>query len=509
VVSTLDIADATVRTQILERIGEVLAGVNRARATLEARRRELLSAEGRAEFAAEFALLGQAVTGALAAAGTPEACDEQLGRLMLQLENLESRFGEFDDFLGELADKRTDVYEAFSSRKQTLLDERARRAERLADSASRILDSVNRRVSTLDSLDAVNTYFATDPMVSKLRSVAEELRALGDQVRAEELSGRIKAARQEAGRSLRDRQDLYDGGGETIRFGQHRLPVNTQPLDLTLVPQDGGLAFSLTGTDYRSPVTDPAFAATREYWDQLLVSETAEVYRAEYLAASILADELAAGRILQLHEAAVGDGLPAKVREAAESRYDEGYERGGHYHDATEILRVMLRLYEAAGLLRYPPGARAAAQLYWASGPAEADRAGLLTRIGSLSRVREVFGLPKAMADLLAELVGAVERFHVDSGLTAPADPALAAEYLFEELAGSRNGFVTSAAAKSLVQRFRTALGGPGSARLAGYEEDLRGLGDDLAARHQLVTAWLSAFLSSTGESDVDLPEAV
>ncbi|GIG69717.1 DNA repair ATPase [Phytomonospora endophytica] len=509
VVSTLDIADATVRTQILERIGEVLAGVNRARATLDARRRELLSAEGRAEFAAEFALLGQAVTGALAAAGTPEACDEQLGRLMLQLENLESRFGEFDDFLGELAAKRTDVYEAFSSRKQTLLDERARRAERLADSAARILDSVNRRVSTLDSLDAVNTYFATDPMVSKLRSVTEELRALGDQVRAEELAGRIKAARQEAGRSLRDRQDLYDGGGETIRFGQHRLPVNTQPLDLTLVPQDGRLAFSLTGTDYRSLVTDPAFAETHAYWDQLLVSETAEVYRAEYLASSILADELAAGRILQLHEAAVGDGLPAKVREAAESRYDEGYERGVHDHDATEILRVMLRLYEAAGLLRYPPDARAAAQLYWAYGPAETDRAGLLTRIGSLARVREVFGLPKAMGDLLAELATAIAAFHADRELPGVTDPALAAEYLFEELAGSRNGFVTSAAAKSLVQRFRAALGGPGSARLAGYEEDLRGLGDDLAARHQLVTAWLGAFLSSTGEGDVDLPEAV
>ncbi|MEV0649235.1 DNA repair ATPase [Phytomonospora sp. NPDC050363] len=509
VVSTLDIADATVRTGILERIGEVLAGVNRARATLDARRRELLSAEGRAEFAAEFALLGQAVTGALAAAGTPEACDEQLGRLMLQLENLESRFGEFDDFLGELGAKRTDVYEAFSSRKQTLLDERARRAERLADSAARILDSVNRRVSTLDSLDAVNTYFATDPMVAKLRSVAEDLRALGDQVRAEELVGRIKAARQEAGRSLRDRQDLYDGGGETIRFGQHRLPVNTQPLDLTLVPQDGELAFSLTGTDYRSVVTDPAFAETRAYWDQLLVSETAEVYRAEYLASSILADALNAGTLLALHEAAVGDGLPETVRAAAESRYDEGYERGVHDHDATAILRVVLRLYEAAGLLRYPPDARAAAQLYWAYGPAEADRSALLTRIGSLARVREVFGLPAAMADLLAELTGELAAFHVGSGLGAVADPALAAEYLFEELAGSRNGFVTSAAAKSLVQRFRAALGGPGSARHTGYEDDLRGLGDDLAARHQLVSAWLGAFLSSTGEVATDLAEAV
>ena len=45
------------------------------------------------------------------------------------------------------------------------------------------------------------------------------------------------------------------------------------------------MAFALTGTDFREPVADPAFAATRPFWDQLLVSETAEVYRAEYLAA--------------------------------------------------------------------------------------------------------------------------------------------------------------------------------------------------------------------------------
>ena len=145
VVGTLDIADATARTAILERIGAVLAGVNRARAVLDGRRRELLAAEGRAAFAAEFALLGQAIVAALAAAGTPERCDEQLGRLLLSIENLESRFGEFDDFLAELGAKRTDVYEAFSSRKQSLLDERARRADRLVDSAERILTSVQRR----------------------------------------------------------------------------------------------------------------------------------------------------------------------------------------------------------------------------------------------------------------------------------------------------------------------------------------------------------------------------
>ncbi|GFJ91480.1 DNA repair ATPase [Phytohabitans rumicis] len=417
VVGTLDIADATVRTGILERIGEVLGGVNRARATLDGRRRELLATEGRAEFAAEFALLGQAITGALAVADTPEKCDEQLGRLLLQLENLESRFGEFDDFLADLGAKRTDVYEVFSSRKQALLDERARRSDRLVESADRILTSVHRRIAGLRSIDEVNTYFAADPMVAKLRSVAEDLRGLGDAVRAEELAGRIKSARQEAGRSLRDRLDLYSDGGETIQLGRHRFAVNTQAVDLTLVPHDGRMAVAVTGTDYRAPVRDADFEATRPFWEQLLVSETPDVYRAEFLAASMLAD----GDLDALHEAAVTEGgLRDLVRRAAETRYDEGHERGVHDQDAAAILDALLRLHAGAGLLRYPPAARAAAQLFWAYGADEATRTRLSTRAGSLGRARAAFGKSPAIDELCAELSEAVE------GMGLPIDTYLA-----------------------------------------------------------------------------------
>ncbi|MFI6483374.1 DNA repair ATPase [Nonomuraea sp. NPDC050663] len=398
VVGSLDIADATVRTSILARIAEVIAGVNRARAILDGRRRELMTVEGRAAFAAEFALLGQAVTGALAMSETPERCDEQLGKLMLQLETLESRFGELDDFSAQLADKRDDVYEAFSARKQTLLDERTRRTDRLFTSASRILASVSRRVSTLGSLDDVNTYFATDPMITKLRSVSSELRELGDSVRAEELDGRIKAAQQEAGRALRDRLDLFTDGGETLRLGRHRFAVNTQPIDLTLVPHDGAMHFSITGTDYRSPA--PAtFADTRPFWDQLLVSETPAVYRGEHLAAALLAT------------ARPDDDLPALVRQAAESRYDEGYERGVHDHDAALILDALVRLTSGAGLLRFPSRARAAAQLYWAYGVDEVSRKTIAVRASSLARARGLFGGSGGVEALSGELGGAIARF--------------------------------------------------------------------------------------------------
>ncbi|WP_327432939.1 DNA repair ATPase [Streptomyces sp. NBC_01236] len=491
VVGGLDIADATVRTSILERIAEVLGGVNRARATLDGRRRALLDREGRREFAAEFALLGQAVTGALATADSPEACDEQLAHLLVQVESLESRFTEFDDFLGELADRRDEIHEAFSARKQTLTDARARRAERLADSATRVLRTVARRTAMLADADAVATYFTSDPMPAKVRRTADELRHLGDQVRAEELDGRVKAARQEALLALRDRTDLYTDDGRTLRLGTHRFAVNTQPLDLTLVPHgDNGLAFALTGTDYRCPVTDPDFAATRPYWDRPLPSESPEVYRAEHLAA----------RLLDEHDPAAltRADLDTLVRQAAEAAYDEGYERGVHDHDTVLILAALLRLHEGAGLRRHEPAARAAAQLFWAHGTTPEARESWTRRAVSLARARDTFGLGAAITDLQQELADAITA----SGATG--DAAAAGAYLFEELTSGPDGFVISSGTRTLLDKFRRTVG------TSAYDDDLAALGH-LSARKQLVEAWLSSYAASTG-TDItqgDLAEAV
>ncbi|MFF1345749.1 DNA repair ATPase [Streptomyces sp. NPDC058322] len=490
VVTGLDIGDTTVRTSILERIAEVLGGVNRARATLEARRRELLDHEGRAEFAAEFALLGQAVTGAIAAADTPDACDDQLSKLLLQLENLESRFAEFDDFLAELAERRTEVYEAFSARKQTLQDARARRAERLAQSAARVLETVSRRLSALDDLDAVNTFLASDPMAAKIRRTADELRELGDPVRAEELDGQLLAARQEAGRALRDRSELYADGGATIRLGRHRFAVNTQPFDLTLVPHGDRLAFALTGTDYRAPVTDPEFEATRPYWELTLPSESPQVYRSEHLAARLL-DERGADTLAALD----ADQLAALVRESAATAYDEGYQRGVHDEDATAILTTLLRLHAGAGLLRRPPAVRATAQLFWAYGTDEARRTSWTRRARSLARARETFGLTPAVDALQEEWAAVI----------GGEDPAAVAGYLFEELTSGPEGFVTSAAVRTFLDKFRRTTG------TSAYDEDLAALGDDLPARRQLVEGWLAPYAAASGGGiDAgDLAEAV
>ncbi|MEU8539791.1 DNA repair ATPase [Streptomyces sp. NPDC048717] len=509
VVAGLDIADATVRTGILERIADVLGGVNRARATLASRRAELLDQEGRAEFTAEFALLAESVTGALADAATPEDCDTRLGGLLLQLENLESRFAEHDGFLGELGDKRVEIHDAFAARRQTLTDTRARRAERLAESAVRVLASVTRRAAQLGSDEDVHTYFASDPMVAKVRRTADELRELGDQVRAEELAGRLAAARQEAGRALRDRADLYDGGGDTIRLGRHRFAVQRQTPELTLVPQGDALAFALTGTDYRAPVDDPELTAARPYWSRSLPSESPDVYRAEYLAARLLAehgaDALAALALADAEGGApagepgakeggasggsAGDGLAALVRRAAEAAYDEGYERGVHDHDATAVLRAVLRLGEGAGVLRHPAAARATAQFFWAHTANKDSRARWQRSAVSLTRARDLFGAAPALDALRAELAEEI------------GDPAAAA-YLVEELAAPREGFAVSAEARTLLEKFRRAVG------TTAYDEDVRALADP-AARRRLVEGWLHAYATASGEAAGDTANGV
>ncbi|WP_031064742.1 DNA repair ATPase [Streptomyces sp. NRRL F-5527] len=493
VVAGLDIADATVRTGVLERVADALGGVNRARASLDTRRRSLLDREARAGFAAELTLLGQTVTGALAAAGDPDACDDQMARVLAQLEELESRFAEFDDVLGELADRRAEMYDAFSARKQALTDARARRAAQLASAAERVLETITRRSAALADADAVSTYFASDPLVSKVRRSADDLRALGDRVRAEELDGRLRSAREEAARALRDRADLYADGGRTLRLGAHRFAVSTQPFDLTVVPHQDGLALALTGTDYRAPVTDPALLADRPLWDRHLPSESPGVSRAEHLAA----------RLLHEHgpdALADADDLAALVRTAAEEAYDEGYERGVHDHDATAILTALLPLHDGAGALRHAAAVRAHALLFWAHGTTEPERADLTRRARSLARVRDAFGAPPALDALRDELARAVGERDPD----AAARPQACAAYLLDELTTGPDGFVISARARTLLDKFRRTVAGEA------YDEDLTALAD-LGARRQLVEAWLTAYARAAGEeADAgDLAEAV
>ncbi|WP_181809221.1 AAA family ATPase, partial [Streptomyces shenzhenensis] len=131
---------------------------------------------------------------------------------------------------------------------------------------------------------------------------------------------------------------------------------------------------------------------------------------------------------------------------------------------------------------------------FWAHGTTAHERTAWTRRACSLARARDTFGFAAAIADLEGELSGAI------GGPTATA----AARYLFEELTTGPDGFVISTGARTLLDKFRRAVG------MSAYDDDLTALGA-LADRRQLVEAWLTSYTAATGV-DIDpgdLAEAV
>lgn len=366
-VGDLVVDDPRVRTSVLSQVSGVLAEVNRVRAVVELRNDELIQSETGAAFATELGLLGQSIATAVGRASSPEACDEALARLMLQLEQLETAGPRTEAQLDELADRRDQVTEALSSRRQQLVDDRQQRAERLVSAADRTLRRVAERAEALGSTDDVNGFFAADPMVARVRTLLDDLRELGEPVRADELQSRIGSARDGAVRALRDRADLFDG--DAVKLGRHRFSVDGRKRELTVVPTKGQLDAVLTGTDLRVGLNAETLASSRQFWDRPLVSESPELYRSVYLAGDLVREMLDASPIgEQLNELVSGedsDALLAFVRTQVDSRLDEGYDRGVHDLDATAILKVLGPLALNAEALITPGPTRAAAQQSW------------------------------------------------------------------------------------------------------------------------------------------------
>lgn len=392
---TLDIADATLRTQIIDDISAIYARLNQTKAKLNHASKHFGSAEAVAQFSAQFKLFSQSITNALSTATTPEKSDEQLARLLVQLEELESQFSEYDEFLNDIISKREEVFDAFENHKQQLLDAQNRKAQNLEDGAKRMLESIKKRTQSnagtgFSDEDALNTYFVSDGLVQKVRQVSEQLRQMGFSVKADDIDAHLKAIQTDSFKSLKDKADLFEDGGQIIKLGKHRFSVNTQPLDLTLLTRTAAngeqvMNLHLTGTDYYQRVDDARLNALQPFWQMTVASESTDVYRAEYLAYSIIdsakkgLDNLSERKLYDaLHQSQTAhhqsasqsayraDGALAKlVRDYATSRYQMGYEKGIHDHDATLILQHILPVLQDADLLIYTPNVRTLAQLFY------------------------------------------------------------------------------------------------------------------------------------------------
>ncbi|WP_144392259.1 DNA repair ATPase [Pleionea sediminis] len=512
--ASLKVPDATLQTQIIESISSIYSKLNQLKAKLQHQKQSFGSEEATAQFAAQFKLLSQSVQNALGLAKTPEKCDEQLSRLMVQLEELEGQFSEYDDFLADILSKREEIFETFESHKQSLIDARQRKAQTLFDAATRIIQSISRRAQRISEQDELNSFFASDGLVRKLQQLTQQLRELEDSVKADDLESQLKSAKENAIRALRDKSDIYEEGGKIIKLGtKHKFSVNTQELDITLLPRNERMYVHLSGTDYYEELIDSPLNNYRDFWKMNLPSESEDVYRGEYLAFAILdsARSNSDGFDWQkLSQATANEEeLLALIKNYIAPRYKEGYEKGIHDHDAAKLLQKLVPNFEAAGSLKFTPLSRAIATLYWSEFQRDAQHNSWHQRAQNALKMRALFSdnsyFSQLKLDIKSKLIDYVKLNSLDISHHA-LDRA--SEYLIEELGQKPVQFAISKYAEQLKKSFQLYLESEGAWQdfLAALHE----LEGHSGKRWYLASHWISGFVHhKEPELKNYIPEAV
>jgi hypothetical protein len=487
IVNNLHIEDTAHSTQIIDAISLLFAEINQVKASLKRTIKSLNAGEAKADFIAQLKLFDQSIINYIDMASTTEKCDDYLTKLSVQLEELEGKFADFDDYVTQIIEKREEVYSAFENRKNSLVEAKNKKAIALLNAAERILKSIGKKAQTFDSSDEINGYFASDLMVNKLQNIIQQLSDLDDIGKAESLASNLKTTKEEVIRKLKDKLDLYEDGENVIKLGKHKFGVNKQPLDLNIVAKNDTLYFHLTGTDFYEQVEHEILENTKAIWNQELVSENSTVYRSEYLAYKIYA-KVGAHALTKLD----ANQLLAYVKKESSSHYTEGYVKGVHDEDAHTLLSTLIKTEENLGLLKYTPRTRAYAQFFWNS--LEKHEQEILNKqIKASGSVLQLFPNTTDHQFVMELLQERIEKF-MRSWLLENENSTTIASYLFDELQ-ENNSFIISAKALDLKEAFKDYLKtNNGTDTFDKSIAMLHNLKDQIALSRQ----WLSSFMTNS-----------
>lgn len=488
VVSNLEIKDSTKTTQIIDSISTIFSTLNSVNAALKNKRISLLGTESKSEFNAQIKLVDQGTVNYLDVADTVEKCDEYLTKLMVQLEELEGKFAEFTEFVDQIQQKREEIYNAFDSKKIQLAEIKNKRITNLAQSAKRIVNAVKSRLERFNDIAEVNAYYASDIMIQKARKIVAELIELDATVEADDLESRLKSTREEASRQIKDKKDLFGEDGTTIKIGAQKFLVNTQKPGVSIIGKDGGLHFHITGTDFFEAIENEELNELLAYRDQVLPSENKDVSRAEYLAYSMFRDESLSNQELSILPE---KDLLKKVQEFMAPRYEEGYIKGVHDHDATKLLEAAIRVHQSSGILSYVPEVRVLANYFWQYYIEEPVKKALKNRIVGASLLRQVF---TNNTDSL-RVIGAVKEqmlvFVADTGLFHEQLCEQAATYLFDQLSIG-DSFAIDKKAQDFANAFLAYL--KKTKKLELFEKANDELKTDLPNLYMQVISWVENY---------------
>lgn len=480
ILNSLKIEDATQTTKIIEKISLIFASLNEVRAQLTRKLNTLKSSEAIAEFSAQLTLLEQSVINYLELSVSAEKVDEYYTKMLVQLEELESKFSDFDEFALKIADKRDEIIKAFNNRREQIIEQINKRTSSLEQIGLRVLKNIENKSKTFSAREDIFSFYASDLMTAKVRQLITELRELNDVSKAENLENLLKKSQEDALRVLRDKNELYVDGKNIIALGKNKFSVNNQSLSLTLLNRNGELFYHLTGTSFYQKVKNSEITTYQDIWEQELISENNEVYRAEFLAyKTFLAS-------LEVQEFDAQEFITKTV----EQNYSENYIKGVHNFDALQIYNAVKSMDEKLDLLRFDPHLRAMAQLFWHHLLPE-RREKLAALIQSTHLVLKTFPNSKNYQSVLNEIKTAFLKWENILDFS-DINAEKIATYLFKSFT-NYGKFVRSETADVLKQEFLRFIETQKSPN--DFQVDLNNDKFSISDRFYLILNWLHSFI--------------
>ena len=489
IVNNLKIEDATKTSAIIDKISALFSNLNQHKSQLKNKIDNLSAQEKEAEFYSKLNLLTHAVANYLELSTTVEKTEDYMSKIIIQIDELESKFSEFDEFIVLLTEKREEIVSTFEAKKQQLREEKNRQIDSLGNAADRIFKSLKNRVHSCEEVAEINELLSTSPMVDKIRDIIEELIDLGASTKADDIENKLKSLRETSIKQLKDKQELFLDEN-TIKLGNHHFLVNNQDAELSLMRKEDGFYFHISGTDFWEPIEEEEFSAYEQVWEQEVVSENKDVYRSEFLAYNIFQEYQEQNQLNSLYQKNESE-LTTIIKDYMQEHSNEYYTTGVHDHDGQKILKAVVEKYRELELAAYSPQVRAVANLFWEFGLESEKKEKLQRRLKTVNMIAK-YSQRELVASFIPLLAAEIKTFAADNEWITCDQYRETAEYLAKEIS-QNDAFAVSKEAAEMQQQFLDFL--IAQSAKSDFAASVENLKDDLEGQYILINEWLQSYL--------------
>lgn len=358
-ISTVELQDMSVLSEIMESLAGLFAKLNQVKALYVNLKSSFTKKELDVKFNSQMKLFNQSLTGAISFADTTVRCDEQMARMLSNLDAMEAQFSDEDFFVEKIGQQRQEVISFFEDKKQVLKQQHQRKINSVEQTALVTLTSIQNRVNGLQSVEELNSFNASDVLVLKYKQSTERLFELGAATLADSLMSKFQYVTNNALRLIKDGNDIFLNNGNVMKMGNFQFVVNKEPIDFSIVDSGGVPSLHIGTTNFYNPIAGYDFGKYKNLGVSDSIAESQTVYRSGYLAWLIfdgLVDisEFTNKKLEDLTEVEI----LSLVNWVAAPRYKEMYVRGVHDVDAQKILLSLIKFKMNAKSLCFSPESR-------------------------------------------------------------------------------------------------------------------------------------------------------